>query len=195
MATISLPQLAIVLGDMESRVSNVRPVLKAGAISGISEIKQRFQDSKGPDGTVWPPLKHPRPNSKGGDKPLLDTGQLQASFAHTLTDNSLTIGTAKPQAALMNFGGTVRPVKAKWLTIPLTTKAMRAGSPKNFNGILFPRINKAKSGGVMVDAFGVAQYAMTKKVVIPPRPFMGFSDAWREIFSLSLLTYVTTGKL
>jgi phage gpG-like protein len=58
--------------------------------------------------------------------------------------------------------------------------AKRAGSPRNFPGKLSPRIGKR--GGVLVQAGkgknkGKAHYALVKKVTIPARPFVGWSDA------------------
>lgn len=203
---VTLSQLRVNLQQIATRLVNpdLTKVMKAAAIMGISEIKDRFSTSTGPDGNGWAPLKYPRPRTGGNDKPLRDTGILMASFAHKETSNSLVIGTVQPQAQLMHFGGIVKPKRGKFLAIPLTKAAVYAGSPLRFSGptrgrygrgALSPRINKAKTGGVLVDANGVAQFAFTKQVTVPARPFMGFSKQWMDDFHAMLAEFLLTGRI
>lgn len=172
--------------------TDFKDALKACAVVLRNDLRQNVQAGRSPDGTVFLPLKHPRPNGK--TSPLWDTGALVRSLGagtghvERIDKTSLEIGTSMEYASLQQFGGTVTPKKGKFLTIPLTMAAKRAGSPRNFPGGLRPIINKRKGTGVLIGAkiqqrgknkgkVGKieAQYALVKKVVVPPRPFVGFS--------------------
>ena len=142
----------------------------------LSDVRRRFQTSTAPDGTPWQSLRHPRPN--GGDKPLLDTGQLMASIHATHDDAGVTIATTHPGAAIQNFGGTIVPVKAKKLAIPLTREAKRAGGPRRFPRKMF--VARTTKPGVLrlvesVRGRLVGQFLLVDSVKIPARPFMGVS--------------------
>ena len=193
MATINLPQLVVQLQQMQTRVKSIRPVLSVFAASGVREIRDRFQTGIGSKGERWSPLKFPRP--EGGGKPLLSSGVLEASFTNRVTEDTITIGTAQKQAPLMNMGGTVTPKKGRFLAIPLTKEAKRAGSPRRFRRVLHARFAKNGRTGVLVDRKGVEQYLLVQKVTVPARPFMGFSDQWRQDFLSAVTGYIKTGKL
>lgn len=96
-----------------------------------------FNQSKTPDGQPWSPLKHPRP--RGGTKPLLDRGLLRGSLTNNgnghverISGNVLEWGTNLESALIHNYGGVVVPKKGKFLAIPASVEAQRAGSPRNF---------------------------------------------------------------
>jgi phage gpG-like protein len=93
----------------------------------------------------------------------------------TLSATELVIGTNLDYAPLQQFGGTIAPVNAKMLAIPLTKEAQRAGTARRFPGKLHAAVKDGK--GVLLDSEGVAQYALTKgPIKIPARPFAGFSE-------------------
>lgn len=134
----------------------------------VSDVKRRFATGTTPGGAKWKPLKYGRP--RGGTQPLRDTGRLMASIVGRFDRTSVTVGTAHPGAALANYGGTVRPRKGKFLAVPLTREAARAGSPRRLKGSarlpLFARL----MGGKMVGHF-----LLIKKAVVPAREFLGLS--------------------
>lgn len=136
----------------------------------VSDIKRRFLTSTAPDGSVWRPLKYPRP--RGGNKPLMDTGRLMASITGTSTPTEIVVGTAHPAANLQHYGGTVRPKRGKYLAIPRTRQAQRAGSPRRMKGTpavpLFAR---------MVEGQWVGHFILARQAVVPARAFMGLSAA------------------
>ena len=134
----------------------------------VSDIKKRFSTGTAPDGTRWKPLKFARP--RGGNRPLLDTGRLRSSIVGRFDMNGVTVGTAHPGAALQNFGGTVRPVKGKFLAIPLTKEAQRNGTPRQMTGTDVMPLFARMIGGRMIGHF-----MLLKKVTIPARPFIGLS--------------------
>ncbi len=129
-----------------------------------------------PDGTAFAPSKHPRKWGSGG--PLNDTGEMIRWIdANVTAPTEMELTSKSPQARLMQDGGTIAPVNAKFLAIPLTEEAARAGGARNYPGELTPIINKAGTKGVLRDEEGEAVYALTVgPIVVPARPFVGFSE-------------------
>lgn len=128
----------------------------AVAQMAVSDVKKNFRGGHAPDGSPWVPLAHARPNSKGSDKPLRDTGILMNSISGKANKDGVTVGTNVEYAPLHQFGGIVRPVKAKFLAIPLTVEAKRAGSPRRFPSAHF-RFIPTQTGWIMLSARTQAQ--------------------------------------
>lgn len=102
-----------------------------------NDAKDSFDASRSPDGTPWSPLRYPRP--RGGNKPLLDTGMLRASLTNNgrghvriESQSSLEWGTNLQQAMVHQHGAVIVPKKGKFLAIPTSVEALRAGSPLRF---------------------------------------------------------------
>ncbi len=144
----------------------------------VSGAKDHFTQSAGPDGKPWRPLAHKRPS--GGNKILRDKGLLAASLSASVTQEGLLLKASHPGANAHQFGAKVRPKKAKYLTIPITKEAARAGSPRKFPRKLF--FMGGGTSAVMAEKKGrsakiVVHYALSKGVTIPARPFVGYSKA------------------
>lgn len=153
-----------------------------------ASTKENFAGGHAPDGTPWAPLRFARPGSKGTDRPLRDKGILGASVTargsqgniERRTSTSLEWGSNLDKAGLHQFGGIVRPTKAKALAIPLTREAVRAGSPRNMRDIfrigggLFEAKQKGKGRRSFTEL--VQHYILTDEVTVPPRPFLGWND-------------------
>jgi len=81
------------------------------------------------------------------------------------------IGTNLEYAAIHEFGGTITPKEKQFLAIPLTPEARQYVSPT-----LYPEKLRAVfaggGSGVLVDAAGEAQYALTKSATIPAAPYL-----------------------
>jgi phage virion morphogenesis protein len=175
----------ITLVELPQRLQQVAQVLNDATFRGVwpivaqmaaGDVRTNFQEQHAPDGTPWVPLAHGRPGQPAGAIPLRDNGLLMASITGRAVENGVVVGTNLRYAPLHQYGGVVRPKKGKFLAIPLTREAKRAGSPRNYRGRLAPRINKARQTGVLIDvASDVAQYALVKEVTVPARPFLGFS--------------------
>lgn len=177
------------VGDSAKLSKGLQTLLKAIRLDLVAETKANFEHSRSPDGAMWPALAHPRPNSKGDDKPLLDRGMLRSSVTSAFSTHNVLRedqhgfewGTnLYPQNWVHQNGATIRPVNAKFLAIPATMKAKHAGSPRDFPGELSFRFGKR--GGVAFTKSGkgkgvreTIQYYFAKSVVIPPRPFLGLS--------------------
>jgi hypothetical protein len=50
-----------------------------------------------------------------------------------VTDETATVSIASPPFGLKLFGGTIKPKRGKWLTIPLTAEAYTKGSPREWD--------------------------------------------------------------
>lgn len=146
-----------------------------------------FDQGVDPWGNPWAPVKFRVRDAGGTLQPLRDRGILMASMTADNADGAirergtdfLRYGTNLEYAAVHNYGNTTIPKQAKYLCIPVTLEALRSGSPRNFPRPLTPIINKSKDGGVLLEKNGdqeIVHYAMTVEVIIPARPFIGFTD-------------------
>lgn len=70
-------------------------------------------------------------------------------------------------AAIHEFGGTIRPVKGRYLTIPVGDLK---GSPRKHAGLRFVR-GRGDKGLYMVNDSGL-QYVLVRSVTIPARPYL-----------------------
>lgn len=188
----------------------------------IAETKKCFDEGRGPDGEVWLPVKHPRVRGSGTPAPLRDTGILMASVtANGAKDHvdreegsTLVFGTSAVQANLMQYGGTVYP-RNKFLTIPVSIEAKRAGSPLRFpdadnrlqwivgkeGGIvcekLTPKQQKSKKKPGINSIYSKVKgedviihfYAVTS-VTVPARPFLGISQKTADKLAILASQYV-----
>jgi phage virion morphogenesis protein len=149
-------------GDMQPAMQRMGLVLKSAA-------QLRFRQEQAPDGVPW------KKSGKETGRTLTDSGQLRRSLTVRATRSDVTVGSNLTYAAIHQFGGEIRPVKGRFLSIPVTPAARDAGSPRKFPGDL--RVAQALSGQyILVNAEGVTQYLLMSKVIIPARPFLGVSD-------------------
>ncbi len=94
----------------DTGISNRTPLMRTIAGTMYSAVMQNFDASGRP---AWLGLKY-----RVG-KPLEDTGQLRGSISQHYDNESAVVGTNCIYAAIHNFGGTIKPKKAKNLFIPL----------------------------------------------------------------------------
>ncbi len=172
----------------------VVPIVAAGPLDSrtqkelvqalVSDVKRRFLTATSPDGMRWRPLRFKRP--RGGDRPLQDTGRLMASITGKSSPTEIVVGTAHPSAGLHQFGGVVKPKKGKYLAIPLTKEAQRAGSPRRMKGS-----KKVPLFARRVEGQLVGHFLLVKKAVIPARPFLGISKEAERVVAAILLDAAT----
>lgn len=196
-------------GELQSRVLQIAGVCRPGVFKIakvtpvvakmiLSDVKSNFNKSSAPDGTRWKALAHGRP-SGGNPMPLLNNGLFRGSMTAKSTATEATVGTNYAQAGIHQFGGIIRATKAKFLAIPATKEAQRAGSPRKFPRPLTPIIGKSGKG-VLVEtstvvrprgaksktgvtsgslprnrSAGTVQFYLVKEVKILARPYLGFS--------------------
>ena len=145
--------------DAVSRLDFTVP-LKECAVIIKADVKRNFYESHAPDGTPWLPLKRPRQGKRhqgSTPKPLLDQGILANSFfsdgaqghIEEITASALTVGTNDERARIHQEGGTIHQ--------PERSRAKPWVFPTPTGEVIFTRRIKAHD------------------VVIPARPFAGFS--------------------
>lgn len=149
------------------------------------DTRENFQRAVDPDDKPWPPLARPRPN--GTTHPLIKSGDLMRAstvagdprHVEEISGNTLTFGTTHPLAPIHQGGATIRPQRARNLSIPITREAEKAGSPRAFGRRLFP-IVKGGEARALAEATGkgagarvVVHYLLRKVVKIPARKFIG----------------------
>lgn len=140
---------------------------------------------------------------KGSSTVMVDTAEMYrglttgfgAGTRNEATATHARIGIDHPGALANNFGAIIRPKNAKYLAIPLTKAAKKAGSPRRFGKPLDFIPLKKRDGYILVEAepkrakkaagpvprtrqprqakkFRQAQYLLVKEVRIPPRKVM-----------------------
>ena len=162
---------------------------KVLAVSAVAAVKDNFAKGRSPAGVAWAPLSFPRP--AGGTLPLRDKGLLMASIAGRAEKDGVIVGTTHPGAALHQHGGVVRAKSGKALALPLTAEAARIDGPRAFPRPLHVRRRKGSESAVLADAKGKPQYALVKKVAVPARPFLGFSQEALADMAATAGLYVT----
>lgn len=159
-----------------------------------SSVLENFRGSHAPNGTPWLPLKRPRPNSKGSDKPLRNKGILMGSVTsrsapghyEKVTPGTLEYGSNLNYAATHQYGATIFPQASKYLAIPLTKEAANTSGPRAWAGaeLKFRPFGRDR-GGFMYEkkpakrgkaSAAINHYLLVSSVTIPARPFLGFGE-------------------
>lgn len=163
--------------DFQARLAAAGGAIQAGVPQALyqplgvlfqADVRQQFYTGVGSGGVAFQRLRHARPN--GGDKPLLNTGILANSYVAAVDPRGVEVSSSHPGAAVHQAGAVIRPVRAKALTIPLTTEAMRYG-PRRFPRKLFP------VGRFLCEGVGegkerrlIRHYLFAAEVTVPARP-------------------------
>jgi len=122
---------------------------------------------------------------KSGGKTLADTGRLMNSITYVERGNKVIVGSNVVYASIHQFGGTIKPKKAKYLTVPLTKEARRhsqaLGTRKYLErlksqgwNVLIPKGRKvilAKKEGKIK-----ALFALKEEVKIPKRTYVYWDE-------------------
>lgn len=160
------------------------PFWKALGLFVVNIIRRRFASGGSP--LSWPP-----PKLRPGGQPLMVSGRLMRSVgsirrveSSAPSRTTLVIGTNDKRAALMHFGGVVRPVHAKALFIPLTAKGRRVGPTSALNRAVSERmvvaaykagdLRKANRLDKRLPEQGI-DFVLKQSVTIPARPFLFLS--------------------
>ena len=130
-------------------------------------IKDRIRQNK-----ITPATK------KEGGTTLVQSSKLINSIRSWVKGNDIIVGTNIKYAKIHHEGGTIHPVKAKYLAIPIHPMA-RLKSPRDFedtfikDGIIYYGGDKKEKA--------VALYALKKQVTIPARPYMYLDAQDKEV--------------
>jgi len=148
-----------------------RPAWRTGLARNVAEaaleqIATSFEQERDPYDRPW--QKSLRADLEGGQT-LSDTGRLRRSFTYQANDRGFVVGTNVRYAAIHQYGGTIRPKRAKYLRFRLA-----GGSSKRKSG----------RGG----------WVQTKQVSLPPRPFVPepkLSPRWERAFTEAIERYLS----
>lgn len=115
-------------------------------------MKDCFQESHGPYGETWEPLKFRTSANGAAQKPLLDTGIMHnAIHPASIREDGFEVVVPQAYATTHQHGATIVPKNAKVLCFP---------GPVSYSRSQSGRVTRRTSGKIFA-----------KKVVIPARPF------------------------
>jgi phage gpG-like protein len=183
-------EFASIMGQFEQLPN--RAVREAGPefeMIAVGNMRRDMTEGVSPDGTAYAPLRFARP--QGGNKPLLNNGLLRGALSAEFAGDAIFLRANSPGANLHQYGGTIVPVRAKALTIPLTREAVRAGGARNFPRPLFVlKRSEDPRGGALAERVGkgkrariVVHYLLRKKVQVEARPYLGISKRTADDFA------------
>lgn len=151
------------LGNAEWRQGLSRNVAEAA----LEEIARSFAGERDPWDRPW--KRSLRAQLEGGQT-LSDTGRLRRSFTYRATGRGFVVGTNMRYAAIHQYGGVIRPKRAKHLRFRL-------------------------AGGTGKRKGGRGRWVQAERVVIPPRPFVPeprLSPRWERAFAEAAQRYLQT---
>lgn len=185
------------LKDLNNMVKSIDGLPAKLAPFGLECIRDNYRNGQfAPNKPLTKSLKN------GGAKPLFDTVETFASLTYQVGQDEYTLSTPKLHAAMLNDGGTIKPLKSQKLTIPADRTIKKRvdvyGVRKTLEGLerqgwkIFWRPNSvigrapvgAKGIGRRIKASmnknskGVAYvlFIRASKVTIPQREFMYLSE-------------------
>lgn len=143
MLTIELshPHLQQTLTKVESAIGDLTPLMKGIATELATQTEQNFENEGRPQ---WPELSDTTTErrSKNGNWPgqilQVSAAGLAASITTHATDRSAVVGSNKPYAAMMQFGGKQEDFPHLWGDIP-----GRPYLPVDLDGSLQPEAEEA----------------------------------------------------
>jgi phage gpG-like protein len=164
------------------RAADLSPVLNlfGGYMKSVS-IPTNFTQHGRPD--KWVPAKR---WGVPTDDPLLDEGTLMRSMGYEAASAYLDIGAGSnmPKAAILQYGGTIKPKKGKYLVRPivgpgaLTISEARTKKPRDIPGLFVLGDGAGGALGLFrsVDGKPVMVYEFRAQTVIKERPYLLFQE-------------------
>lgn len=95
-----LAELAERLGSLKTPLTDIAEYLHQAT-------DDRFRQQVGPDGSPWAPLSPSTLARKKGGRILRESGDLQDTLRHQVSDDELLFGTDRPYGAIHQFGGKI----------------------------------------------------------------------------------------
>jgi len=159
-------------------MSNFDTLLKSIGVILTRDIKARIRS-----GQVTP-------SSKQSGTTLVRSAKLVNSISFITTSDSVLVGTNLRYARIHHEGGVIRPVRGKYLTIPLTKEAA-VRRPRDFQNTFIAKgvIFQKESDGSITPL-----YALKKQVTIPARPFLLIPPHTRSTLENAVAAWFNTQK-
>jgi len=135
------------------------PLLQAGGEGIETRLRKHFLERDAEGNKKGWPRKH-----------FWNRVVRQATSLGEVTADRATVHIASPEFGLHLRGGTVTPKRGKFLAIPITAEAYKAGSPRegNMPGLFFVRFPKGNRAYLSTQ--DGPQYRLLKSVTIPADP-------------------------
>lgn len=111
-------QIQAALSKLIALGQNLSPVMQAIAFDGEKSTKDRFRDSKAPDGSTW------KPNVRG-NKTLILTSELVNSITRHSGADFAEWGSNVIYAAIHQFGGVIRAKNKPYLVFKVPGGRLR----------------------------------------------------------------------
>ena len=150
-------------------------LLKMVAITIQERIKNRIRQNR-----ITPQTQ------KSGGTTLVESARLLNSINHKIDGDTIVIGTNVRYARIHHEGGIIKPVRAKFLAIPIA-KVAKTLSPRDFdntfirNGIIYRALEDDK-----VEAL----YSLKKQVRILARFYMFIDQSDRNLIKDRVNNYI-----
>ncbi len=100
------------LGNAVKHIGNTGALMASIGEALVSGVKTRFKKEEDPEGRKWKPSA--RASAEGG-KTLTKDAHLRDSIDYAATPTKVMVGSNLPYARIHQYGGTIRPKKAKRL--------------------------------------------------------------------------------
>jgi len=191
---VTFARLAVLNEGLYHKLQDPREPLAALALLAVRERRRRIAEGRDPQGRPYKPLAPLTVMARGGGspKPLFKRGLLMRSIGYRLEPpHRIVVGSNLKQARLLQKGGTIRPVKARLLAIPVIPQAAAAGSPRNVAGLTLIKTGKGTLLLVKTTkrAFHI-WYVLLPKVTVDAREFLGAGPADARNFGNAVRTWL-----
>lgn len=107
---------------------NTTPIMQAVGTVLVRNTEDRLGQGFAPDGTAWAPLNAAYASVKRGPGILVASGMLRRSITYAAGHNNVVVGTNRIYGGIQQFGGVIRPNKARALVFRLGGRLVHARS-------------------------------------------------------------------
>ncbi|MBF0136752.1 MAG: phage virion morphogenesis protein [Magnetococcus sp. DMHC-1] len=115
-----------VLEGLATRAGDLTPAMKTIGENLVRVTQARFDAQERPDGVDWEKNQPEYWATKRIKKILTEDSGLRDSIVYRESPDGVTVGTHKIYAAIHQFGGTILPVKGKYLRFKIGDQAVYA---------------------------------------------------------------------
>lgn len=153
------------LNGILNQVDHIEPIQDVVGAYLVQMIRRTIRTE---GGGSWEKSKAAQ--ERGGGT-LRDRGRFFNSFDYEIRDNEVVVGSNSTQAAILYYGGEIRPVNKKFLTVPIHRLARRKRATDFKNTYAIFNRQDFQTGVIMLERKGKGEdipiFALVKKVTIP----------------------------
>jgi phage virion morphogenesis protein len=116
---INNTSVAAALEDIAKALTDMTPLMREIGDALVASTTKRFGEGTAPDGTKWQPKSATTLARSIDPRPLFGgSGSLSRQIFYEAASDSVLIGSDRPYAAMMQFGGTKEAFPHLWGDIP-----------------------------------------------------------------------------